>query len=1583
MTLKILTVATAWGSKHGGVNVFNYRMCCGLADLGHSVTCYVKQFTAEDLVDAIARGVTLKSIDRPSDDKWSLDDVGHIKYADIGDLDVLVIHDIVSKAFLDHFPLGSAKPIVAAFIHTLYSDTDYFGDLSDDKRREKTAAQFALIEKAHISFTSGSWIADQLINAKPALAGKIRPFIPGRIDVPPRGVSERGAITTFGRLSLGDDKKQASSVLSAYSALASSWRRDSLNAEDLPDLRLLGVRCDVPTQQEIKKSVFEASGWAARVEFLSFNHYYEFESSATLQIVADSRVVVTPSIVESFGLTSLEAIGLGIPLIAGRRSGFAHDLKKLVSTIPESAIDWLEVSDFDDLPNSLSASLRRVLKNQSTYNRGAMVLAENIAAAWPTWKQSCRQWCAELAKVRMSQVLEQPTSTWASSNAFAALKSMAAVEPGAHAFESGPDISRDRVDAPVESGSPEPARWPLDRLAREAYRGNLIPGGVLERLVRERYQGKTCTALQQQVADELTRAPLHNYQDVLLCGGTSSGKTMMAEVLFGLANNTDFLASRIIYLAPTKALAKERFREWSRLFKPLVVPRCDANVIVSTGEDHSNDRALARGEFLIACLVFEKANVILSTSADLVKRLTMIVVDELHMIADIHRGPLIETLLAKLKYEKRRRQRRDDLQLPLRIVGITTERSTAEGFGSYLTNLDRQTDQLIRPLPAIDVGRPTIVRHILVEPENSGESPYRETPIATFAASEPLHLSQEALAGFAASLPVHERGEDLAMYRGGRGRKLKHADKYVSFLRDWLIANPHGKRLLAFIGSKADQVTLADRLQSEIKRTFSLAERAFNVDRLEPVLEQVKNDDTSIAIEVLSRALSRGVFIHNADINSELRAAVEDYLGEALPLGAASEVIVATETLSYGVNLALDDVALLSLEFPASERNQEYGATPKLLTRCAFANMCGRAGRLNQRGGEAVVYVWPITDNESSATRLVEIFYCDEDAVRSKIVHGDDKDALERLKKAGRTSLAPVQFTYPFVKAVLDGLRFTGGAPGLNGATRRADATLEELEDEFTDHLLYSLENKENPSNASRLRESVRLVIEESMDANLELVKKSGRGFKITQLGSSIIDTGTEISTLEPLKRALETLLRLLRPVVAADDIPVELLLLPIVVQNEAHRQIISGMPELRTDVARGDNRRAMLEWVGETFGDRGFTPSVLAVIGAFLAECDADPRHAPSGDTSSEFVHDACLRVFCGLLLWVSGEAMSGIHAKLRVIGVFAGTPVQINTNFAAFAERISWKLLFLCNLMRFTRSQAEVRGLQTKARRLNTRLRLGCAENALPFLAKDDNRKSMISRRTAHELLRAGATPKSISSGEFDLDAYSNTLRSQIRTQVRSYIRSSFHHLKNEFVFSAANQGADTICRAYWEFADEVIRKSTESGLHTSKWPETGRDDVYVLAVPGLVESEAPRVRLREGDGVLELVGHRLNWQDDTRIPVDAVKWQVQASYGVDTLRSVPTGVTMVVVDFPWLLRSVPSDVNVLRMSPAAFGILLTLIARSFFRDSVVALELLSAGAGAISSVDLMDRLHSELLLNQLPEALFDAWAGYWDAE
>jgi hypothetical protein len=130
-------------------------------------------------------------------------------------------------------------------------------------------------------------------------------------------------------------------------------------------------------------------------------------------------------------------------------------------------------------------------------------------------------------------------------------------------------------------------------------------------------------------------------------------------------------------------------------------------------------------------------------------------------------------------------------------------------------------------------------------------------------------------------------------------------------------------------------------------------------------------------------------------------------------------------------------------------------------------------------------------------------------------------------------------------------------------------------------------------------------------------------------------------------------------------------------------------------------------------------------------------------------------------------------------------------------------------------------MRILQTKARHLNTRLRLGCAENALPFLARESNRSSLIKRQDAHDLLRAGATPKNIISGVFvfDFGRYPHQLQRSIRYQVRNYIKNSFHQLKSEFVYSSANPGADEIARNYWQFADTIDSSRSGPTILTAK--------------------------------------------------------------------------------------------------------------------------------------------------------------------
>lgn len=1332
-----------------------------------------------------------------------------------------------------------------------------------------------------------------------------------------------------------------------------------------------------PEVNQLKTDLSRDTGPEAKVSFLPYKKNYDFVGSEAHQVLVESSLVVPPSVVETFGLASLEAACLGLPLIASRRSGFHEEVMAL---IPEhqGAIIWLEPSDFANLPDRLCDAMAGVLKSYDRHAAGASELARAIQEKWPTWSDAVKSMVAEIQAVRAADVgkagaLRKAAPAKASGAKAGRQSSMAEqlvqIIPN-HISTAAEEVLIEQV-AKRDASSTGPS---LTDLAAATYGNNTVGNLDLEVMIKTRYGAKTCTPLQATLLEKLLSSAAHNYADILLCGGTSSGKTTAAEVLFGLANNTDFPMSRILYVAPTRALAQERARDWAGAFNELSPPRWRNNVVLSTGEDHSGDGALARGEFLIACIVYEKANVILSTSPALLSRLTMVVIDELHMIGDIHRGPILETLLAKLKHEKDRRQRRQDPQPPLRIVGITTEETTAEGFATYFSSEDPSTDAIIPPIRATHVGRPVEVVHELVEPYNTGSANYRITEIARFAGTSPLRLDPSELDGFNRRLPAPPNTQTTT--------RTSLQDRQVQFISDWLANNPCGRRLLVFLGSKSEQLKVASRIKNNIISS-TLDNRVMNLAGMNDIANHLKDDDVSYAAPVLRRCHGHGIFIHSSDVSRGLRMAIETYLATPLLEDKGSEIILSTETLSYGVNLAIDDVAIMSLDFPASERNQEYGASPKRLSHCAFGNMCGRAGRLNQSSNEPRVFVWAITEFEAGARELVRYFYGQDPVTASAVFHADDRQAALWIEKEGRRDRAPILYTYPLVRTVLDGLRYVAGAPGSTGAVA-GDASFDVIRQHFTGHFLYAQENQHQTTKMTRLNSSVEQVIQGSLGTEFELVKRSGAGYKITDLGSSIIDTGTEISTLAPLKGALEALSSEFRDI-PANVIPVEVLLLPILVQNEAHRQILMQLPDVRIDVIEGENRKAMLEWL-KRFSSLGFTDEIVDALGAFLARCDEEPRHAVTAECESRYVHDACLRLFCGLMLWVSGESIAEIHKKMLEIGRLAGKPNEMVINISIFAERISWKLLFLSNLMRFSKGQSDLRMLQTKARHLIVRLRLGCAEQALPFLVRETPEQQPIERKLAHHLLSLGATAKAICSGSFRLDEVAPTEEARVKAQVRGYIRASFIRLKDEFVYRSGPDESEDLVRDYWEFAERLISDYTKGEVKPAEWPTALRTATFdMMGGAGLASAANynPSVTIVENLGALRIVAKRIEYQGDEPVPVPVLQWHVQPVRDQSAMLAVPNGHTGVVIDFPWLLRASPVDSGVVRMSPAAFGILVTLVARSFLSDPIDALETLTKSHRPISSDALIDLIYPQLKFNQIPEPIFEAWAAYWDAD
>lgn len=127
---------------------------------------------------------------------------------------------------------------------------------------------------------------------------------------------------------------------------------------------------------------------------------------------------------------------------------------------------------------------------------------------------------------------------------------------------------------------------------------------------------------------------------------TSGGKTLVAEILM-----LKRLAERkgtIFFVVPFVALAEEKTAYFQHIWQ-------DMNIGIKAfhGEDGGGlaNNALTADVDVAVCTI-ERANILLTQLYDdnRAHQLSMVVIDEIHMLADSHRGFLLEVLLSKILY---------------------------------------------------------------------------------------------------------------------------------------------------------------------------------------------------------------------------------------------------------------------------------------------------------------------------------------------------------------------------------------------------------------------------------------------------------------------------------------------------------------------------------------------------------------------------------------------------------------------------------------------------------------------------------------------------------------------------------------------------------------------------------------------------------------------------------------------------------------------------------------------------------------------------------------------------------------------
>lgn len=134
-------------------------------------------------------------------------------------------------------------------------------------------------------------------------------------------------------------------------------------------------------------------------------------------------------------------------------------------------------------------------------------------------------------------------------------------------------------------------------------------------------------------------AGLLNGKSLLICTPTASGKTLIAE----MAAMKTILEGKgkAIYIVPLLALASEKNREFKRKYGHL------CKITQTSSDLDTTDPYLAEYD-LIICTA-EKLDSLIRHHAPWISFVRLVIIDEIHLLNDVDRGPTLEILITILK----------------------------------------------------------------------------------------------------------------------------------------------------------------------------------------------------------------------------------------------------------------------------------------------------------------------------------------------------------------------------------------------------------------------------------------------------------------------------------------------------------------------------------------------------------------------------------------------------------------------------------------------------------------------------------------------------------------------------------------------------------------------------------------------------------------------------------------------------------------------------------------------------------------------------------------------------------------------
>lgn len=414
-------------------------------------------------------------------------------------------------------------------------------------------------------------------------------------------------------------------------------------------------------------------------------------------------------------------------------------------------------------------------------------------------------------------------------------------------------------------------------------------------------------------------AAVEKGRGVLVCAPTGSGKTVVGEFAVALALRQ---GTKCFYTTPIKALSNQKYHD-------LVAEHGEDAVGLLTGDVSIN------GSAEIVVMTTEVLRNMIYAESPQLERLSHVVMDEIHYLADIDRGAVWEEIILNL----------DD---SVSLIGLSATVSNSEEFGEWLAAVRGDTAVIVsdhRPVPLSQfmmVGRTMFP---LFEADGQRVNRDLEHAIARIESGS----GDEGRRDF-------EEGRGFRARSGGRRSGRERAqDRVRPVGRPEVVQVLQGRDMLpaiVFIFSRAGcDGALFQCLRSRKELTTPEEQEEIRAI-VDAGVEDIPEEDLQVLnYRQLRTAWVRGFAAHHAGMLPAFKHIVEQLFVRGLV-----KVVFATETLALGINMPARTVVLEKLVKFNGEAHVD-------LTPGQYTQLTGRAGR---RGidhiGNAVVQWAPAMD---------------------------------------------------------------------------------------------------------------------------------------------------------------------------------------------------------------------------------------------------------------------------------------------------------------------------------------------------------------------------------------------------------------------------------------------------------------------------------------------------------------------------------------------------------------------------------------------------------------------------------------------